>query len=236
MAIEQVKRLSISEQAYEQLRRQIGQGEWKPGDRLPSENELAAALGVSRITVRQALQKLATQGLVETKLGEGTFVRVFTPGSLMHGMLPAFFLGGSTLLEVLEFRGLIEAPIAELAAQKAQDADIRTLETIYDRMLKSRDTGKVFFHADLDFHLELASITGNSLAIETYTILKDLLEIAMERIVSIRGDMQGVYYHQLLLEAMRRRDAKACRSIMENHINDTYQSIEAFMKTETDDA
>lgn len=230
MGIEQVKRLSVSDQVYDQLRRQIARGEWKPGDRLPSENELAAGLGVSRITVRQAIQKLVTQGLLETRFGEGTFVKVYTPGSIMQGILPAAFLGESSLLEILEFRHIIEVPTAGLAAQKAGDKDIESLEAIYNRMLEVRELKREFFRSDLDFHLELAVITRNTLAIETYSILREILEVAMEWIVDIRGDAQGIHYHRLLLEAMRAHDSVLCRRIMDEHISDTYDSIAEILK------
>lgn len=227
MGIHQVKKTSIGDQVYEQLQGQLARGEWKPGDKLPSENELATALGVSRITVRQAIQRLATLGLLETKLGEGTFVRTFTPGMMMTGMIPAAYLGEHTLLEVLEFRRIIEIPTAELAAAKATEADVNTLEDIFARMVaaQQRREGQVFFHADLDFHLELGNITRNSLVIETLSILRGILEVAMERIVEVRGDTQGIHYHRLLLEAVRQGDTARCRQVMAEHIDDTIAGI-----------
>ena len=73
--VKPIKRVSVGEQVFTQLKELLVQGEWKPGEKLPSENELAAQFGVSRITVRQALQKLGALGLVETRLGEGSFVK-----------------------------------------------------------------------------------------------------------------------------------------------------------------
>ena len=74
MAIQKISRASIGDQVYQQMKDQIVNGEWKAGDRLPSENELAEQFGVSRVTVRGALQKLAALGLIETKLGDGSYV------------------------------------------------------------------------------------------------------------------------------------------------------------------
>lgn len=226
MDMEPIKRMSVTDQVYDRLRLRLVHGEWKPGDRLPSENELAVSLGVSRITVRQALQRLVTLGLLETKFGEGTFVKVYTPGMMMQQLLPAIYLKENSLLEVIEFRRLLEVPAAELAAQKAEEKDIDALSAIYDRMQSLHAGGGIeFFRADLDFHLEMAEITKNSLVIETCTILRDTLEYAMERIVKIRGDSQGLYYHRLLLDAMRAHDSALCRKVMDEHLTETYNSI-----------
>ena len=225
MAIHRIKRISISEQVYEQLRKQLLRGEWKPGDKLPSENELAENLGVSRVTVRQAIQKMAALGLLETRLGEGTFVRPFMPDMVMSNIIPLAYLGENTLLEVLEFRKIIEITTTELAVEKVTDEDIRSLEKIYDRMLFVQEDKTAFFQADFDFHLEIAKITRNTLVIKTYSILRDLLEVAMERIVDVRGTKGGIYYHNLLLEAIKSRDSERCRKVMEHHISDTYDSM-----------
>lgn len=225
MAIHPIKRVNISEQVFVQLKDQILRGEWKQGDRLPSENELAAALGVSRVTVRQAIQRLTALGLVETKLGEGSFIRTLTPGTYMNHMIPMAYLNDNSMLEVLEFRRAIESTTAELAAQKADEQDIRTLEDILQKMRADKDDMRKFSRADFEFHLELAKMTKNSLIIETYNILSDLLKTALERIVSRRGNSQGLYYHDLLLQAVKEHDSEKCRRIMTEHLNDTYDSM-----------
>ena len=225
MGIHPIKRVNISEQVFVQLKDQILKGEWKQGDRLPSENELAAALGVSRVTVRQAIQRLTALGLVETKLGEGSFIRTLTPGAYMNHMIPMAYLNDNSMREVLEFRRAIESTTAELAAQKADERDIRALEDILQKMRDDKDDMRKFSRADFEFHLELARMTKNSLIIETYNILSDLLKTALERIVSHRGNSQGLYYHDLLLQAVKEHDAEKCRRIMTEHLNDTYDSM-----------
>jgi len=84
MAIRKIKRQSVSDQVFEQLKEQLLMNEWRRGEKLPSENELATSFDVSRVTVRHALQKLTALGLIETKLGEGSFVRDVAPGISMN--------------------------------------------------------------------------------------------------------------------------------------------------------
>jgi GntR family transcriptional repressor for pyruvate dehydrogenase complex len=75
MEIEKIKRVNIGDQVYEKLQKMIFDGNWKSGDKLPSENVLAESFGVSRMTIRQELQKLVAIGLVETRIGEGSYVK-----------------------------------------------------------------------------------------------------------------------------------------------------------------
>ena len=76
MALKQITRVNIAEKVFEQLRDQILQGTWKEGEKLPSEQELTETLGVSRSSVRQAIRTLADYGMVETRNGTGTYVKI----------------------------------------------------------------------------------------------------------------------------------------------------------------
>jgi GntR family transcriptional regulator, transcriptional repressor for pyruvate dehydrogenase complex len=225
MGIQPIKKANISEQVFEQLKQQLIAGEWKSGDKIPSENELAVAFGVSRVTVRQALQKMTVLGLIETRLGEGSFVKEIKPGVYMNTLIPMAYLGEQSLLEVLEFRQAIEVKTAELAAKRATDEDIEGLEKIFDRMKKYKDDARRFSEADLDFHLKLAEMTDNSLIIETHNIIKDILSVAMQHIVEKLGNTKGLYYHEMLLEATKERDYKKCGDIMAHHVDETYDII-----------
>ncbi|MDR2931928.1 MAG: FadR family transcriptional regulator [Oscillospiraceae bacterium] len=225
MDFREVKRVSVSDQVFDQLKEQIFNEQWKPGDQLPSENDLSAAMGVSRTTVRSAVQKLVALGLLETRFGEGTFVRAFSPGVLMNGMIPAMYLNENTLIEVMEFRYFIEGPVARSACAHANNADIESLDAIYERMKKSRNHARDFSRADFDFHREIGRIANNSLIAQTYRILEDILKMAMERVVDYRGNERGLYYHGLLLKAFRAHDFESCGRIMTEHVGETYDNI-----------
>src|SRR5713226_912832 len=113
--------------AYEEIVRQVQsltEGEaLKPGDRLPSERELAEQFQVSRVTVRQALSVLQAMGLVESRVGDGTFAGG-SHNSVVTVLAPMLHPPKSTLLEQLELRRLIEPEIARLAAERATDAQV----------------------------------------------------------------------------------------------------------------
>lgn len=220
MAIKPIKRVNVGEQVYQQLKELLINGEWAPGDRIPSENELADKFGVSRITVRQALQKLNALGLLETRLGEGSFVKVLDVGDSMNALIPTMYLGQDTALQVFEFREIIETECAKLAAKRATQEDIEDLKDILERMVKCKEALdlKGFGRADLDFHFKVAQITKNLMIIKTNQILRDVLETSMEDVIDKMGCEYGVYYHTKLVQAIEAHDEEQAADVMKEHI------------------
>ena len=102
MALHPVSRVKLSTQIENQLKDQILTGKWKPGERLPSENELAEIFQVSRVSIRQALQALSAQGLIETRIGDGSFISQPSIGTFMQDVIPAVYLADDSLRAVLE--------------------------------------------------------------------------------------------------------------------------------------
>lgn len=220
MAIKQVKKESVSEQVFEQLKQQLLNNEWKQGDKIPSENVLAEAFGVSRVTVRQAIQKLTILGLLETRIGEGSFVKEIKPGLYMNTIIPTAYLGEGSLEEVLEFRWTLEGVVAELATEKITDEDIKELEICYKEMEMYKDNLDMFSKADFEFHIIIANASKNSLFIQLFNIIYDVLYSAMTKVVSKKGNTAGLYYHKLLLESIKKHDPKEVRKIMDEHMLD----------------
>lgn len=226
MAIKPIKKTSVSDKVFEQLRNQILKREWKPGDKIPSENSLADQLNVSRITVRQSLQKLTTLGLLETRSGEGSFVKELLPGVYLNSLIPVAALGNIAIMEVLEFRYAIEVETAGLAALKATEEDIYELERTLEKMHLYKNDKKKFAAEDLNFHLKLAEATKNSLIIQTNNIIKDILSVSMEDIVETLGYDIGIYYHERIIEAIKLKDKNKAKRLMEEHVTKTVENLE----------
>lgn len=225
MPIQKVLRLSITDQVFNQLKEQLYRNEWKIGEKIPSENELTELFGVSRITVRQALQKLTALGLIETRLGEGSFVKSVTLGTSMNQLIPMAYLAENSLLEIIEFRRVMEGKVAELATKKATQEEIVTLEKAYKQMELVKDDLQKFAEADMSFHLILANMTKNSIIIQSFHIIQDVLRCAFSDIVSKRGNSAGLYYHKLLLEVVQSGNHLEAKRIMEEHMEEVYHSF-----------
>lgn len=119
-----VQRIKLSDQVADQLRAMITAKQYRPGEKLPVESELAAEFGVSRITVREAMHKLDVMGIVEVRQGAGTFVREITPAAYIKTLLPMLSMDNNSLKDIFEIRQIIECKSAELAALNATAEDL----------------------------------------------------------------------------------------------------------------
>lgn len=225
MPIKQIKRKNISDEVFEQIKRNIINGEWKSGDKIPSENELTNLFGVSRVSVRAALQRLCVLGLLTTKHGEGTFISELSPDMYMNSLIPILALDSSQFFEILEFRRMIEAESVKLAAQRAQPNDIIELEEITRRMKESPYNAKKFAEDDMLFHEVLVRSARNSILLKVNTIIKDLLLSHQMKIQELIGPVLAYKYHPQILEAVKKGDSDLARKIMEEHISVTIDRV-----------
>lgn len=143
MGIKPIKRVNVGEQVLLQLKKMLIDGEWAPGSKIPSENELAELFEVSRITVRQALQKLNALGLIETRLGDGSYVRNLDIGDSMNALIPVMYLGDQSDAQVFEFRQIIETGCTKLAVNRATKKDIEELKIILAEMVGCKDKSDI---------------------------------------------------------------------------------------------
>jgi GntR family transcriptional repressor for pyruvate dehydrogenase complex len=224
-----IKKESVRSQVFRQLRDQILRRQWPPGSKIPSESELCRGMRVSRVSIREGIQRLASLGILETRHGEGTFVSELKGETYFNSLIPLLALGETELFHVLEYRLIVEKGTAALAAERATDHDLVDLEGVYERMVHYQQNVAEFAKADLEFHLVLAKATGNSVLIKVNNVLHGVLGISMENIVRTLGMQDGLHYHRLLIDAIQARDRKAAEALMEEHVLRTI----ARLKTES---
>lgn len=227
MAIVPIKKKSVSDEVYQQLKNNLIKGTWKPGDKMPSENELSKLFGVSRVTVRQAMSKLLTLGLIETRLGEGTYVCKIETGEFMSEMIPYVYLNKESTKEVLHFRLLTEPSYAADATEKITKEEIEQLEEIYANMLAVKDNMEEYVRNDVDFHTIIANATRNSLVSHLNSIIQEIIKKNVREASEKLGKENGLKYHGLLIDALKKKDAKAARDIMAQHLLDIKSKIES---------
>jgi len=220
MEIKPIRRMSISDQVCEQIKRLILEKSWKPGEKIPSETELAELFGVSRVSIREALLKLNAIGLLESRFSGGNYVREVGADIYLNAIVPIAYVGTDSLLEVLEFRQVVEAKQAGLAARKAKPEDVKKLEELLEAMKEAAGNLEAFSEADLRFHIELAHITQNSLLVACMELTKDILGENMQKLVGTRGYDSGIQDHRKIIEAIRKNDERKAMEIMENHLAD----------------
>ena len=216
MPLQTVEPRRLYRQIADQIAGLIAAGEFARGARLPAERELAALLGVSRTSVREAIISLEIAGLVEVRVGTGIFV---TSGPAVPGTEGD---KGPGPFELLNARKLIEGEIAALAATHARPADLVALRAAVARMTAHVDDVAIREETDRDFHLGVARATGNS-----------SLEWVVEGLWNQRAELWGRMQHHFHTEALARQtirdhasilaavaagDADAARTAMHRHL------------------
>ncbi len=222
MPVQFIQRLNISEKVFEQFKGLILSGEWKQGEKIPSEVELAETIGVSRISVRAALQKLASLGLVERRQGYGTIVCNLTDGPQLNGLVPMLVLSPPSIKNMNEFRMILECAAVELAAERRSDDTIKKLEDNLKKMVELSEQGKDCAIVDTDFHYIIAEATQNPLIIKTMELMKDTYVDCMRKYKSARGEGTGMLHHKNIIDAIRHKDAYGAKKIMEEHLRQNY--------------
>ena len=199
--------------AYESVQRELLRivlsGTLKIGDKLPSEKVMAAALGVSRPVVREALGSLRALGLIDSRNGRGSFILSTAPLSL-----PKRF----SMYELFEARSLIEVPVARLAAHRRPPEAIAAMAAAVDTMQTTTD-GRVWEDLDAEFHAALARASGNRVLVDLSRRLhRDLLN---EMGISLRSDArirQANIEHREITNAILAGDEEAAAKATEIHL------------------
>jgi DNA-binding FadR family transcriptional regulator len=173
--------LSVTEEAIEKIRGLIASGAWGPGTRLPREADLAAQLGLSRSSLREAVRALSLVRVLEVRQGDGTYVSSLEP-DLLLGETTRFatpLLRGQTVLELFEVRRLLEPGAAALAALRMDAQAKETLKRQLDRMFEAGDRVEDLVEADAAFHDVIARAPGNA-------VLRSLIASLSTRTVRAR--------------------------------------------------
>jgi GntR family transcriptional repressor for pyruvate dehydrogenase complex len=206
-----VKR-KASQQVADTICGMLRSGDYRVGDRLPSESELGASLGVSRSTVREAVKELTSLGVLEIQHGRGTFVRSLRPDLLLRGDSLLDRPNDRIREELLEVRGIVEPEAAALAAQRASDEDIERLRYDVERLAEAIGQG-IAVPEDLGFHLDLVRATHNAA----------LWRVSGAIISFYQWDghlptEQDVIDHRAIYEAVRDHDPERARQAMIDHL------------------
>ena len=190
--LQPIKPKKISDQVFDQLRELIFREEFKPGEQLMPERELAEALGVSRTSVRNAINKLVVMGLLEQKQGQGTFVK--KPEKRPRNPLEvAMQPQEASLQHLLEFRMGMECNAAYWAAQRAVEKDLRFLEKSIAEMKAEVASGRLGTEADVAFHMAIAYATQNPIHVQLMRQFYDFLFVGIkENLAHLYEDHQNI--------------------------------------------
>jgi GntR family transcriptional repressor for pyruvate dehydrogenase complex len=222
---EVIRKNKVYEEVAQQIERLILK-KLRPGDKLPSERELAEMLKVSRSSIRDAIRGLELRGLVEPRQGAGTIVREAPAEPLANPFANALNRRRELVSELLDFRKMLEPPLAARAATHASADDISEMEEILQRQADKQGQGDAAVAEDAEFHYSVALASGNSVVLKVIDIVMDLLRDTRERSLQVEGRAQkSLAGHRRILAAIKRHDAEAAKSAMRRHIEDVEEIV-----------
>ena len=220
MGLEPPSRATLSEQVAKQLATRIAEGEWQPGEKLPSEAELRKAFNVGRSSLREALASLALIGLIRVRAGDGSYISdqpsmYFTSPWLRSGRLA----DEKAMREFAEARLSLETEVAGLCAERISPEQLAEMELLIEQMKAAIHDTDEFAKFDLSFHLCVGAAANHGVL---NNILSGIREQSMELITKSllleEGKENALRGHSKILEAIRQHNVVKAREAMRTHL------------------
>ena len=208
-SLRSIKRKPISAEILNMITDNILAGNLKPGDKLPTEFELAESLDVGRNSVREAIKMLHSLGVVEVKMGAGTFITSSMNGAILDPLILSLAFEQGTSRELVDLRLMIEIGAANLAIQDATDEEIERLQAANEKLReaaeKQNSDSNYLREADLNIHYTLFEIAKNRFLAKIGKAIYRLFFASIEKTVEI--DAYRAYLkNKLYIDAIKARD------------------------------
>lgn len=222
--LEEIDRIS---QIENRIREHILKNQLQPGDKLPTEEQLATQLQVGRTAVRETFRRLEALGIVESHQGYGRVVRDFNFDPILNGLSYGLVFHGHNILQVLEIRRALDDFFIKDAIQNLQEADMIELEGIVQRMISGGQGNPHFHQEDHDFHALLYRRCGNKLAAQLFEITWTVRMQAIDRHAALSEMPPGIIEeHSAILAAIKAHDIALARQYLLDHHNNTLLSFQ----------
>jgi GntR family transcriptional regulator, transcriptional repressor for pyruvate dehydrogenase complex len=222
---EVVRRNRVYEEVAKQIERLILK-KLKPGDKLPSERELSEMLRVSRGSIRDAIRGLELMGMVEPRQGTGTIVREISAESVVNPFANALKRRKELVGELIDFRKMLEPPLAARAARHAAAEEIDEMEEILRRQEEKQSQGDAAVDEDTEFHYSVALASDNNVVLKVIDILMEQLRDTRARSLQVAGRPQkSLVGHRRILAAIERHDEEAAQAAMQRHLEDVEEIV-----------
>ena len=230
-----IQKTNVTEQVVAYYKQQILNGAWKVGEKIPSENQLCVELGVSRASIRSSIKELTGFGVLESIHGKGTFL-VGDILDVQDGTKYKITAQDCLDMEkVLEFRRIVEPEACYLAGVHLTDQLLEELDVSFRMMRENIENSVKFVTADLQFHRAISKASENPLIEKSLNRIFDENFKDHEKMNQVFGYQDGIYYHSMILEALRRENADRARQIMFDHMQHGMDRLKEMDYVEEDD-
>lgn len=223
IAFRPVRIVRASDEVVRQIKTRIFGGQLAPGDQLPPEKDLTKQFALSRITIRDALRVLESQGLIEIRVGArgGAFVATPSPQWVTESLTNMLRLQRTSIRQLVEARLVVEPQVAALAAQRATARDLRAMaQAIANARAGRRARDPYFIPHSVAFHMALAEAAKNQVLLFAVSSFRTLFHEAVARLLPADGmARRAIVDHQKILEAINARDAERARRLVYAHVS-----------------
>lgn len=216
-----IRKERISDQIKTILKQAILDGRFKPGDKFPPEIEIAQQYNVSKVSAREALREMESEGLIEKRRGifGGSFVA--EPGSekMVDVVINSYLFGGITAADLAEFRRILEPGLARLAAQRRTEDDLAAMESCIADVEASIKRKKPDQTRALSFHLLIANACNNPFISGLMEALVNVFQQVLAKTPDLKTAKKDIEYNKLFLECIRKRDGERAEKAMADHFD-----------------
>jgi len=203
----------------------------KPGDKLPSEEDLRKQFKVSKTVMREALSQLVAEGLIEKRRGAlgGSFVSEGNSERIFHVVLDCYHLGGLTIEEVIDFRRNIEPVVLEMACARREDSDLAMLRKNLDTCRKALEKGTIDRHNQVDFHRLIAVACHNGLLASSMgAAIKISREFTSKLPFSMAEAQEDFEYNEKFFDCIENSRFAQARELMTGHFERSKMLVERY--------
>ncbi len=227
------RRQRLSDQVADQIETMIAEGSFKAGGRLPAERQLAEILEVSRPSLREAIQKLSSKGLIETKPGGGSYVTEGLDPSFVNPLISILKDQPESRFDVLEIRHALEGTAAYYAALRATDEDRKNIQRCFETMIDNHGKADPMdeVQADAEFHLSISEASHNIVLFHVMRGLFSLLKLSVEHNLDKLYTLPHVFeplskQHENIVRAVVEGDPERARTAAQDHLVFVEESLQ----------
>jgi len=224
-----IKKTSAADEVFQVIHQRIISGELKLGHRFPPQEVMAEQMGVSRSTIREAINKLILLGFLTTKPGVGTTVVGDGSTAFTSALSRHIFLNSGQVPQFIEARLYLEKAAVRLAILRAEDEDFEAMENLLARQVKAFHQNDSAFFSDLDarFHRRIVESSKNQMLLQFLDLIWDGLSRFILEVTMFQSAVENaIHYHQLLLKQLKERNLIKAEKILVEHLRDVALNIE----------
>lgn len=222
---------SVTDQVYERLFHQLVNGNYAPGDRIPTEMELASQYGVSRNTIRSALDRMNVLGIIETRRGDGSYLKNIGTDTYLNAFVPAIMTSVNDLMGLMTFRRGVEVSAARQAAINATEKDIRELDAYFDYIEKQELNNEEYAAATSSFHSRIAQASKNRILEQLLDMIRWITTSKMADFLTYKPDVNDSrYYHQMIYRCIKHHKPEEAAYMMDRHMAVLIERVEDYTR------